>query len=181
MTSGPGPVILGVTGSIAAYKACDIVGLLVRAGIDVHVILTREAERFIAPLTFRTLSRNSVVTDMFEAPDQWSPAHVSLAERAGLFLVAPATANVIGKLAGGIADDMLTCAVCATQAPVLIAPAMNDRMYEHPAVKENIARLTGFGYHFIGPVRGRLACGREGNGCLADPAAIVEAARKLLA
>ena len=173
-------VILGVTGSIAAYKACEIAGMLVRLSFDVRVVLTEEAQRFVAPLTFQTISRNRVVSDLFEPPEEWSPRHTSLAESAALILIAPATANVIGKLASGICDDMLTCTVFASASPVLIAPAMNEKMYRHPVTQSNIEKLKKIGYRFIGLVKGRLACGRTDIGHIADPAGIVAEARKLL-
>jgi phosphopantothenoylcysteine decarboxylase/phosphopantothenate--cysteine ligase len=173
-------VILGVTGSIAAYKACEILSLFRKEAIDTRVILTKEAQAFVTRLTFQTLSQNSVVTDMFECPEEWNPRHVSLAEKASLVLIAPATANIIGKLASGICDDMLTCTVFATKAPVLIAPAMNDAMYGHPVTRENVARLKKIGYRFIGPVKGRLACGSEAMGHIADVQDIVSEAKRLL-
>ena len=166
-------VVLGVTGSIAAYKACEIVRLFGKASIDIQAILTREGREFITPLTLQTLSRNKTLTDMFELPETWDPVHISLADRADAVLIAPATAAVIGKLAAGICDDLLTCVVIATKAPVLIAPAMNDAMYRHPVVRENIAKLKKIGYRFIGPAAGRLACGKDAVGCLAEPAEIV--------
>lgn len=173
-------VILGVTGSIAAYKACEITGLLRKDGLEVQVLLTEEAKEFVTPLTLQALSGNRVITDMFDSPEEWAPVHTSLAEGASLVLIAPATANIIGKLACGICDDILSCVVMATRAPVLIAPAMNDKMYNHSIVQENIAKLKKIGYKFIGPVKGRLACGYEGMGCLADAQAIASEAKRLL-
>lgn len=173
-------VVLGVTGSIAAYKACELAGLLVKRSIDVRVVLTKEAGAFITPLTFQTISRNKVVTDMFELPEEWSPRHTSLADQAGLILIAPATANIIGKLACGICDDMLTCVVFASKAPVLIAPAMNEKMYRHPVTQSNIEKLKKIGYRFIGPVKGPLACGCEDIGHIADIGDIAKEAGKLL-
>ena len=173
-------VILGVTGSIAAYKACEITGLLRKAGLEVQVLLTEEAKEFVTPLTLQTLSGNRVITDMFDSPEEWDPVHTSLADSASIVLIAPATANIIGKLACGICDDILSCVVMATRAPVLIAPAMNDKMYTHDIVQENIAKLKKAGYKFIGPVKGRLACGYEGMGCLADAQAIANEAKRLL-
>ena len=172
-------IILGVTGSIAAYKACDIVNELRRKSFDVTVLLSKEAKEFITPLTLQTLSKNKVVTDMFELPDIWNPLHTSLADKADLVLIAPATANIIGKLAGGICDDILTCVVFATKAPVAIAPAMNEKMYRHRIVQENIAKLKKIGYHFIGPVKGPLACGHEDIGHLAQTEKIVSEAKRL--
>lgn len=166
-------VIVGVTGSIAAYKACEIVSLLTRDGLDVQVILTAEAGEFITPLSLQTLSRNKVLGDMFELPEEWNPLHTALADKADAILIAPATANLIGKLASGICDDLLTCVVYASKAPVVIAPAMNDHMYNHAVVQENIAKLKKLGYTFVGPVKGRLACGRNSIGHLAAPDAVI--------
>lgn len=161
-------IVVGVTGGIAAYKAADLVSRLVKAGAGVHVIMTRSACEFVAPLTFQTLSRNPVVTDMFAQPGEWEVKHVSLADRADLLVVVPATANIIGKTAHGVADDMLSTTIMATSAPVLFAPAMNVHMYENPVVQNNIKLLAGLGYHFVEPAAGRLACGYEGRGRLAD-------------
>lgn len=173
-------IILGVTGSIASYKACDIINLLKKEGIGVIPVLTKEAQEFITPLTLETLACGKVFTDMFKLPDERDPLHVSLAQRASLILIAPATANVIGKLASGVCDDLLTCVTFASEAPVLIAPAMNDRMYRHEIVQGNIARLKKAGYKFIGPVKGHLACGREGIGHLAPTEEIVAEVKRLL-
>ena len=173
-------VILGVTGSIAAYKACEIMRLLKKESYDVTALLTSEGEKFITPLTLQTLSSNKVVTGMFEVPEDWDPAHVALADKADLVLIAPATAHIIGKIASGLCDDIVSCVVCATKAPVLIAPAMNANMYTNKAVQENMAKLKRAGYKFVGPVKGRLACGYEGIGCLAAPADIVKEAKRLL-
>ena len=173
-------IIVGITGSIAAYKACEIITILKRDAFDINVLLTREAREFITPLTLQTLSGNKVTSDMFELPDKWNPVHTSLAERAGLVLIAPASANIIGKLASGICDDILTCVVFATKAPVLIAPAMNDVMYKHKIVQENIAKLKKIGYKFIGPIKGRLACGCDDIGHIAATGDIIKEAKKLL-
>lgn len=172
-------VIVGVTGSIAAYKACEIISLLNREGIETQAILTEAACKFITPLSLQTLSHNKVLTDMFELPEEWDPIHTSLADKADAILIVPATAKLIGKLAGGICDDLLTCVVYATKAPVLIAPAMNDRMYNHPITRENIAKLKKIGYKFIGPAKGRLACGRDAVGCLADTREIAREVKRL--
>ncbi len=180
MTRNKRSIILGISGSIAAYKACDITNIFVKEGFDVFVILTKEGKEFITPLTLQTLSKNKVMTDMFEVPSEWNPVHTSLAEKAGLVLIAPATANVIGKLAGGICDDLLTCVVYATKAPVLIAPAMNGHMYKNKIVQENIEKLKKLGYRFIGPIKGRLACGYEDIGHLAEPIDIVKEAKRIL-
>lgn len=173
-------VVLGVTGSIAAYKACEIISILSRKNIETQVILTEEAKEFITPLTLQTLSHNKVLSDMFESPEEWDPCHIALADKADAVLIAPATAAVIGKLACGVCDDLLTCAVYATKAPVLIAPAMNDTMYAHQIVQDNIAKLKKIGYSFVGPATGRLACGRDAIGRLADPAAIAAALERLM-
>lgn len=173
-------IILGVTGGIAAYKACDIIRGLKRESFDVQVLMTKESEKFIAPLTLQTLSKNKVFTDMFELPGEWDPIHTSLAQTARCVLIAPATANIIGKLASGICDDILTCVAFATKAPILIAPAMNDKMYNHKIVQQNIARLKDIGYKFIGPVTGSLACGYEDIGHLSETIDIVKEVKRLL-
>ncbi len=173
-------IILGVTGSVASYKACDIARALANSGFSVTPILTREALEFITPLTMQTIARNKVFTDMFELPDVYDPVHVSLADKADLVLIAPATANVIGKLASGICDDLLTCAVFAAKAPVLIAPAMNENMYAHKIVQGQIAKLKSIGYNFIGPTKGRLASGKSGIGHIAPVEEIVNHAKQLL-
>lgn len=173
-------IILGVTGSIAAYKACEIVSSLVKMGVNVTVVMTSSAQHFVSPLTFSTLSRNEVVTDFFGRQEVYDPHHVSLADRADLILLAPATTSLIGKLASGISDDILTCTVLASQARVLIAPAMDDRMYHHPIVQGNIKRLKDIGYKFIGPVEGPLASGRVGVGRLAPVEDIVKTVLKEL-
>lgn len=173
-------ILLGVSGSIAAYKAADIASKLVKLGHDVHVVMTRAATEFVAPLTFQTLSRNPVTVSIFDEKESWHPGHIALADRADLLLVAPATANVIAKLACGIADDALTSIALASRAKILIAPAMNGKMWLHPATQENVARLKARGAHFIGPAEGSLACGYEGVGRLWDPLEIVAAAHELV-
>lgn len=169
-------IILGVCGGIAAYKAIELLRLLTKAGADVHVIMTRAAQEFITPLTFQTLSSNPVHTELFNLIAEREIGHISLADRADLFIIAPATANVIGKIAAGIADDILTTTVMATKAPVLIAPAMNVNMFTNPIYQENEQKLRRFGYLFESPVCGSLACGWEGEGKLAAPEAIFESA-----
>ena len=169
-------IVLGVTGGIAAYKAVELLRLLTKAGADVHVIMTRSAQEFITPLTFQTLSANPVHTELFNLIAEREIGHISLADRADLFVIAPATANVVGKIAAGIADDMLTTTVMATKAPVLIAPAMNVNMYTNPIYRDNEDRLRSYGYLFVPPVNGALACGWEGEGKLAAPESIFEAA-----
>lgn len=167
-------IVLGVTGGIAAYKAVEIVSRLKKAGASVHVIMTEGATKFVTPLTFRELSANPVAVQMWEEPKTWNVEHIALATLADLFLIAPATANIIGKIANGIADDMLSTTVMATKAPVILAPAMNTNMYLNPIVKQNIAKLAALGYRFIEPATGMLACGIEGPGRLAEPSVIVE-------
>lgn len=167
-------VCIGVSGGIAAYKALDIVSALRKKDIDVRVIMTESATKFVTPLTFQSLSQNMVITDMFAEPKAFEIQHISLAKRADIFLVAPATANIIGKVANGIADDMLSTTIMATKAKVIFAPAMNTNMYENKIVQSNIEKLTGLGYEFIEPASGRLACGDEGKGKLADVNTIIE-------
>ncbi len=169
-------VILGVSGGIAVYKAVELLRLLTKAGAVVHVIMTRAAREFVAPLTFQTLSSNPVHTELFNLISEQEIGHISLADRADLFIIAPATANIIGKLACGIADDMLTTTVMATKAKVLIAPAMNVNMYTNPVYRDNEERLRRLGYLFVPPEKGELACGWEGEGKLAAPETIFEAA-----
>ena len=173
-------VVIGVSGGIAVYKVCDVVSRLKKLNADVHVIMTKSACEFVGPLTFQTLSQNYVVSDMFGDPKTWDVEHIALAKKADLFLVAPATANVIGKIANGICDDMLTTTIAATKAKVLIAPAMNTNMYENPLVQKNISTLKQYGYKFIEPESGRLACGDIGSGKLASPEVIVENVEALL-
>ena len=174
-------VILGVSGGIAAYKAVELLRLLTKAGADVHVIMTRAAQEFIAPLTFQTLSANPVHTELFNLIAEREIGHISLADRADLFIIAPATANIIGKIAGGIADDMLSTTVMATRAPVLIAPAMNVNMYTNQLYRDNEEKLRRLGFLFVDPEKGYLACGWEGEGKLAAPETIFEAALTALA
>jgi len=173
-------IILGVTASIAIYKACDILRRLKEIGFAVTVVMTEEAQELIKPLVFQSLSGNKVYRGMFEQPDTREIEHISLAEKADLVLLAPATANIIGKIACGICDDLLTCVVCATKAPVLIAPAMNESMYRNRIVQNNIKKLISLGYKFVEPRRGRLASGKLGIGCLAEVEAIVKEAKKYL-
>ena len=161
-------VVIGVTGGIAAYKACELVSRLVKKNINTVVVMTKSATEFVSPYTFMTLSGNRVITDMFEVPQNFEVEHISVAKQADLFVIVPATANIIGKIAGGIADDFLSTTIMATKAPVLIAPAMNTNMWQNPIVQKNIAFLKEFGYKFIDPASGRLACGDMGEGKLAD-------------
>jgi len=174
-------IVVGVTGGIAAYKAAELVREFVRRGADVTVIMSAHATEFVQPLTFQTLSGKRVITDMFSVPEEYSTQHISLAQRADLVVVAPATANIIGKHASGIADDFLSTFLLAVKVPILMAPAMNEAMYAHPAVQEGIARLKGRGVHFVGPAEGDLACGVVGLGRMVEPLVIVERAEELLA
>ena len=173
-------VVVGVCGGIAAYKVVEVVSKLCKLGAEVDVIMTANAEKFITALTFRSLSHRPVMTDMFEEPDQWDIRHISLAQRADLFIIAPATANMIGKLASGIADDMLSTTVMATKAPVLIVPAMNYNMYANPVVEQNIEKLKVLGYLFMEPDTGVMAEGTSGKGRLPEPPLIVEMAVGIL-
>jgi len=173
-------VIIGVTGGIACYKAVELVRLLVKDSLAVQVIMTRAAMEFVTPLTFQTLSGKPVATETFNLTQESEIGHINLADSADLFVIAPATANVIGKIAAGIADDLLTTVLMATQAPVLIAPAMNIHMYENPILQENIRKLRRIGYHFMEPAEGYLACGYEGKGRLPEPEKILEEIRSLL-
>jgi phosphopantothenoylcysteine decarboxylase/phosphopantothenate--cysteine ligase len=159
-------VVLGVTGSIAAYKSAELASLLVKQGHDVFVVMTKDATEFITPLTLQTLSKNPVMTSFYDEKDNWRPGHIQLADRAALLLIAPATANVIAELAHGLASHPLAAIALATRAPILIAPAMNGKMWEHAATQENVATLSARGVEFIGPESGMLACGYEGLGRL---------------
>ncbi len=173
-------VILGVTASIAIYKACEIIRQLLRNNICINVVMTEHAAHLISPQVFSSLSGGRAYWDMFADTYDWKIQHISLAKDADLVLIAPATANIIGKLANGIADDLLTTTVMAVRAPVLIAPAMNENMYKNRIVQDNIQKLKGLGYKFIEPNRGRLACGDVGVGHLADIETIVKAVKKQL-
>ena len=166
-------ILVGITGGIAAYKACDIVSYYKSKGYNVDVIMTKNACEFITPLTLETLSGNKVVTDMFDRPDYIEVGHISLAQKADLFVVLPATANIIGKVANGIADDMLSTTIMATTAKVVFAPAMNTYMYNNKVVQNNISKLEWYGYKFIEPDIGRLACGDTGIGKLANKEKII--------
>lgn len=173
-------IVLGVSGGIAAYKAVELLRLLTKAGAEVQVIMTRHAREFVGPLTFQTLSGNPVHTELFNLIQEQEIGHISLADRADLFIVAPATANVIGKVANGIADDLLTTTLMATKAPVLFVPAMNVNMWENPLCQENCERLRRHGYQLMAPVVGDLACGWEGAGKMPEPAAIFDYAESLV-
>jgi len=172
-------IVLGVTGGIAAYKAVEVLRLLVKSGAEVHVVMTRHAMEFVTPLTFQTLSNNPVHSELFDLYQEKEIGHISLADRADLFLVVPATANIIGKVANGIADDLLSTTLMATKAKVLFAPAMNVNMWENPTYRTNQMRLEELGYAFLEPVSGSLACGWEGKGKLPDPVEIVARAQRM--
>jgi phosphopantothenoylcysteine synthetase/decarboxylase len=175
-------IVLGVTGSIAAHKAIDLASLLTKQNFQVHVVLTADAQRFVTPLPFKTLSRHPVVTDLYDEEEGWKPAHIQLADEADLLLIAPATANVLAKLAHGLADDALTCLALALNpaAKILIAPAMNGKMWQHPATQHNVATLQARGAVLIGPDEGMLSCGYEGQGRLEVVDEIVRRTVKLL-
>ena len=174
-------VILGVTGSIAAFRAADLASQLTKRGHAVRVVMTAEARQFITPLTLQVLSKHPVVTDLFDEKEGWQPGHIELADGADLLLIAPATAQIVAELSWGFANHALSAIALATRAPILLAPAMNGKMWLHPATLENVARLRARGVHFIGPEEGLLACGYEGIGRLWPVEGIVEAAEKLLA
>jgi len=173
-------IVVGITGSIAAYKAIDLVSNLKKKGAEVHCVLTKAAQEFVTPLTLRTISQNPVITDLFSEPITWNVAHVGLAEKADLIMVVPATANIIGKVAAGIADDFLSTLIMASKAPLLFAPAMNHKMYQNPLVQRNIAFLQTHGSFFVGPASGALACGTKGQGRLIDTEIIMAQVEALL-
>ncbi|HEV8343250.1 MAG TPA: bifunctional phosphopantothenoylcysteine decarboxylase/phosphopantothenate--cysteine ligase CoaBC [Candidatus Binatia bacterium] len=173
-------VVVGVSGGIACYKALELVRLLVQDGFHVQVIMTREAMEFVTPLTFQTLSGHPVASEIFSLTQESEIGHINLADRADILVITPATANIIGKIAAGIADDLLTTVVMATRAPVLFAPSMNVHMFNNPIFQENIRKLTRVGYHFMEPVEGYLACGYEGKGRLPEPSDIVDEIQGLL-
>jgi phosphopantothenoylcysteine decarboxylase/phosphopantothenoylcysteine decarboxylase/phosphopantothenate--cysteine ligase len=174
-------IVVGVTGSIAAYKAADLVSKLVKRKHEVFVAMTTGAQEFITPLTLRTLAKNPVSLSSYEAAESWRPGHIELADRCDLLLIAPATANIIAELACGLASNPVTEIALATPAPVLIAPAMNGKMWMHPATQQNVRTLADRGVHFIGPGEGMLACGYEGIGRLWNVDGILERAESLLA
>lgn len=167
-------IVLGVTGSIAAYKIANLASMLVKLNADVHVIMTQNATHFITPMTFETLTNNKCIVDTFDRNFNFDVKHVSLAKKGDLFMVAPCTANVIGKVAGGICDDMLSTTIMATKAPVLFAPAMNTGMWENPILQDNLQKLKHYGYHIIEPVVGRLACGDTGSGKMPSEETLLE-------
>jgi phosphopantothenoylcysteine synthetase/decarboxylase len=174
-------IVLGVTGSIAAYKAADIVRLIRKKGWDVSVIMTRGATEFITELTLRTLSRHPVGLDMFSKEHEWYPEHISMADRASALLIAPCTANVMAKLANGLADDLLSCTALACPAPLILAPAMNVRMWEHAATQANLKTLLGRGATVVDPAEGDLACGSQGRGRMAAVETIMEVMERVVA
>lgn len=181
MKTKAGPeIVLGVSGSIAAYKAADLVRLMVKAGWQVNVIMTAAAVRFVTPLTFRTLSRRPVMLDAFDEPEEWVPGHIALAERAAVLVVAPCTANVLAKLAHGLADDALTATALACRAPLVLAPAMNTGMWDHPATCANLALLRQRGARIIEAETGDLACGTHGKGRMADPELVLQVVQNVL-
>lgn len=174
-------IVLGITGGIAAYKSATLTSRLVQAGASVDVVMTAGAQQFIAPLSFQALTHRRVYTDLFELPANENIPHISLADQSDLLIIAPATANTLAKIANGLADNLLTAIALATPAPILVAPAMETDMWQHPATQANIARLMGWGIEVIGPAEGRLASGAMGQGRLVEPEVILEAARRLLA
>ncbi len=173
-------LVIGVTGSIAAYKAAELVSQLTGRNFRVTVVMTKAAQKFIRPLTFQALSKEPVITDLFSTKKNLNVTHISLAQRANLIIIAPASANIIGKIAGGMADDFLSTLIISASSPVLICPAMNRQMYKNSLVQENIKKLKKAGFHFLGPEKGRLACGDEGLGRLVEVKKIISKALKLL-
>ncbi|MHC6204235.1 flavoprotein [Breznakiellaceae bacterium SP9] len=174
-------IILGITGSIAAYKGAELANMLTKEKNDVHVIMTKAAQRFITPLTFQVITKKQVYTELFKEFVYGDVRHISLAQEADLAIIAPATANIIAKIANGIADDMLSTVIMAmAKTPVLICPAMNTAMYENPITQANIKKLLEYGYYFEEPREGKLACGDTGKGALAELPVIVDAVRRLL-
>ena len=173
-------IVLGIGGGIAAYKCCELARLLTKSGADVHCVLTATGAQFVTPLTLQTLTANPVHTDMWNLIQEKEIGHISLADRASLVLVAPATADLIAKVAHGLCDDLLTTVICATRAPVLFAPSMNSNMWENPITQGNVASLKKHGYRFMEPAVGELACGYEGKGRLPEPEDILKVAVKVI-
>ncbi len=180
VTLGGREVIVAVCGGIAAYKSADIVSKLVQRGCGVTVVMTEGAQKFIAPLTFEALSGRQVRTDTFDLVESSDPQHIALTERAALLLVAPATTNILAKVACGLTDDLVSLLICAAACPVVFAPAMNNRMWNHPVARENLAKLSRIGYRFIGPEAGWLACRNTGVGRMSEPGVIVDEVVKML-
>ncbi|MDB6070324.1 MAG: phosphopantothenoylcysteine decarboxylase [Verrucomicrobiales bacterium] len=174
-------ILLGITGSIAAYKAADLASQLTKRGCDVTAVMTTDAQEFITPLTLQVLTKNPVVTGLYDEKQSWRPGHIHLADHADLVLIAPATANILAKLAAGLSDDALSAICLATRAPILHAPAMNGKMWSHPATRRNVETLTAWGHHWIGPEEGMLACGYEGPGRLWPVEGIVERVMEMVA
>ena len=173
-------IILGITGSIAAYKAADLASQLTKAGHEVTCVLTKSALEFVTPLTLSTLSKHPVITDLFAEKEGWQPGHIQLADEADLLLIAPATANILASMAHGFANDALTAIALATRAPILIAPAMNGKMWQHPTTLKNVETLRSYGAQFVEPAEGMLACGYEGVGRLAEVETILQAVKSVL-
>ena len=173
-------ILIGITGGISAYKACDIISSLKYKGANIHVIMTENSTKFITPLTLETLSKNKVYISMFDCEYEKEVTHIALAQQADLVLIAPCSADIIGKIANGIADDLLTTTLIATKAPIVICPAMNDNMYSNLIVQYNINKLKRYGYKFIEPDTGNLACGYVGKGKLAKKETIIEYLEKIL-
>ena len=173
-------ILIGVCGGISCYKVIDIANILTKMGFNVNVIMTENACKFITPLIFQTLTKNEVIVNMFDKHEGFDVKHISLATKADLVLVAPATANIIGKIANGIADDMLTSTLLAAKCPILVAPAMNDNMYSNSIVQDNLKKLEKFGFHIIEPQEGNLACGTIGKGKLASKETILNKVKELL-
>ena len=173
-------VIIAVCGGIAAYKGCEVVSKLAQLGAGVTVVMSREAQQFVTPLTFQALSGRPVRTDIFDLPDSSDPQHIGLTERADLMLVAPATSNLLAKVAAGLCDDLISLMICAAACPVIFAPAMNSRMWDHPVAQENFAKLASIGYRFIGPESGYLACRNVGVGRMSEPAKLIDELTKML-
>jgi len=173
-------LLLGVCAGIAAYRTCETINCLRRKNVEVIVCMSQDAHHFVTPLTLQTLSGNQVFQDMFRAKDDWSPVHISLATKADVILVMPATSNIISKVAGGICDDLLTCTIAACKGQVVFAPAMNEAMYANKILQANIVKLKSLDYRFIGPVKGHLACGTQGMGHIADTEDITRLVKTLL-
>ena len=173
-------VLLGITASIAAYKACELVSLFKKQDFSVKCMMTLDACNFITPLTMETLTGQKVACEMFALPENRSPEHIALSEETDIILIAPATADIISKVAGGLCDDIVSCTVCASTKPVVFAPAMNENMYNNPIIQEKIQYLKDKNYYFIDPVEGNLACGKKGIGHLASTSKIVEEIKKIL-